>query len=103
MTEEDFSRRLGTIEARFEERWNAHDKRSEDTWRDIREHMLYSREKLSGLACKEHSTRLELIRERVHDGLNTTSRRLGLIEKTFYGFLVALVVAIIGWAQVTYR
>ena len=44
---------------RFEERWNAHDQRSDEIWKEIRTNISWIMSKISILPCEKHTERMK--------------------------------------------
>ena len=42
-----------------EERWNSHDKRSDDIWKEIRTNISWIMSKISILPCEKHTERMK--------------------------------------------
>ena len=72
---------LSALKATVEERWKAHDKRSEDIWGEMREDVRNINSKLDNLPCASHIEKL---------------KSLGIRINWIYGLIGSLIILLVG-------
>jgi len=75
--------RITILETKFNERWDAHDKRSEDIWSEVRQKIDYLVDKVNRLPCG-----------RITEKVNNLEKAFGWV----WGFIIPVVVGIMGIA-----
>ena len=56
---EILQREFTDLRARFEEKWDSHDKRSEEIWKEIKEDIVWMQGKISILPCEKIKERMK--------------------------------------------